>query len=193
MKKRSLGIVLALVMALVLGTSAMAASSIQASGIITDADAWDAEDTGWDLLITELHEEDEWLLDDISDPETLEEVLGDDYHDGLEVVDAVDISIIGDISKVVWDVTAELEIAGVTEDSEVYMLHWTGDEWEIVPIEVGDGYITATMSEFSPFAFVANEDFAESPKTGHPMATTAVIMVIAAAATLVVVSRRFAR
>ena len=67
MKKRSLAIVLALVMAFVLGTSAMAASSIQASGIITDADAWDAEDTGWNLLITELHEEDEWLADDIED------------------------------------------------------------------------------------------------------------------------------
>lgn len=193
MKKRSLGIVLALVLAFVLGTSAMAASSIQASGIITDADAWDSEDTGWDLLITELHEEDEWLLDDISDPETMEEVLGDDYHDGLEVIDAVDISIVGDVSKVAWDVTAEFEIAGVTEDTEIYMVHWNDEEWEVVPIEVGDGYITATMSGFSPFAFISDGELGESPKTGQPMTTAVVIMVMAAAAALVVVSRRFAR
>lgn len=194
MKKRSLGIVLALVMALVLGTSAMAASSIQASGIITGADAWDAEDTGWDLLITDLHEEDEWLVDDISDPDTMKEVLGDDYHDGLEVIDAVDISIVGDISKVVWDVTAELEVEGVTEDTEIYMVHWSDDEeWELVPIEVGDGYITATFDDLSPFVFISDEDLDKAPQTGQPMTTAAVVMVFAAAATLVVVSRRFAR
>lgn len=193
MKKRSLGIVLALIMALVLGTSAMAASSIQASGIITDADAWDSEDTSWDLLITELQEEDEWLFDDISDPDTMAEVLGDDYHDGLEVIDAVDISIVGDISKVAWDVTAELEITGVTEDTEIYMVHWNDEEWELVPIEVGDGYITATISSCSPFAFISDGELDESPKTGQPMTTAVVVMVFAAAATLVVVSKRFAR
>lgn len=194
MKKRSLGIVVSLVMALVLGTSAMAASSIQASGIITDAEAWDSKDTGWDLLITELHEEDEWLLDDISDPETMEEVLGDDYHDDLVVVDAVDISIVGDVSKVAWDVTAELEIAGVTEDSEFYMVHWTGDEWELTPIELGDGYITATLDSLSPFAFIADEDYEKAPKTGQPMQTATVVMIMAAAAVLVVVGKRgFAR
>lgn len=194
MKKRSLAIVLALVMAFVLGTSAMAASSIQASGIITDADAWDAEDTGWNLLITELHEEDEWLADDIEDVDTLKDVLGDDYNKDLEVVDLVDISVVGNVEDVVWPLTMELEVEGVTEDSVFYMLHYTDDAWEVVDIELGDGYITAEVDSLSPFAFVSDENPDKAPQTGQPMTTAVVVMVMAAAAVLAVVSKRgFAR
>ena len=194
MKKRSLAIVLALVMAFVLGTTAMAAGSIQASGIITDADAWDAEDTGWDLLITDLAEEDEWLADDIADEDTMKEVLGDDYSKGLEVIDIVDISVVGNVEEVVWPLTMELEVEGVSEDSEFYMVHYVDDAWEVVSIELGDGTVTAEVDSLSPFAFIADEDYAESPKTGQPMTTTVVVMMMAVAAVLVVVSKsRFAR
>ena len=90
-------------------------------------------------------------VEDLNDADTLESILGDAYTDGMTVVDVKDVTV-PEGSE--YPVTITFEYPGITADSNVVLLHWTGTEWEVIASVAGDGTITGTFSDLSPVAVV---------------------------------------
>lgn len=103
-------------------------------------------------------------------------------------------------------VEVTFEVEDVEEDDNVLLLHEAQtDDWEVIlPEEVGEGYVTAEFSGFSPIAIVkvtvedtaasegavgtavvAQVDDTVAPKTGEPFAWIALVAVVAFAGVVV--------
>ena len=101
-------------------------------------------------MVTETTVPDEELAVELLDmPEEQAEYITETY--GEKVLDTYDISVPEDTQ---FPVTISFD-ASVTDDQEVLLYHFTGDEWEeITPDEVDEGLITATFNSLSPVAVV---------------------------------------
>lgn len=195
MKKRTLGVVLSLVMALALGVTAMAAPSKTVTGIVKNVEAEDKDGKDANLVVTELPDACEDAAKEIKKTDTLKDVLGDDYSDKMTVLDVVGLDVLGDASSLKWPVTAKFKIDGVTADTVVKIVQWNGSEWVVVPVTVGKGYVEAKLDEAAPIAFIVDKSTmsTESPKTGDVSTAVIMLMVMAAAGVVVLGKKEFAR
>lgn len=116
-------------------------------------------------------------VEEIKNIEKIKEILGDAWKDGMQLVDIRNVEIIGDESLVVYPVNITFDVPGVTEESDVALLHFTEEagEWEVIECEAGDGTIDSVFNSLSPVAFIVDANTAKamesnvtSPKTGQP-------------------------
>ena len=195
MKKRTLAVVLSLVMALALGVTAMAAPSKTVAGIVDDVTATDADDKDVDIIVTELPDEYKDEVENLKDKDVMKDVLGDGFVDSMVVLDAVDLAVVGDEELIKWPVTIKFQIAGVVSDTVISLVQWNGEKWVVVPAKVGKGYVEATIDEIAPVAFIVDKDTLEpkSDKTGDVTTAVAMMVVLAAGALVVMGKKEFVR
>lgn len=194
MKKRSLGIVLSLVMTLAMGLTALAAPSKEVAGIIDKVEVVDTVNKGVEIIVSEPSKNvEETIVADVKKPETIKAVLGSAYTAKLSVLDVLNVSLKGDVDQVQWPITLKLSIAGVNKNTSMYVLAYVDGSWKKVEIvEMGSGYVTVKLNELSTLAFVADKDTLsiKSPSTGETVMTTAVAMMVAVAAVGMFVLKR---
>ena len=133
----------------------------------------------------------------------LKAVLGDAYVEGMEVVDAMDVSV---PEGTPMPVTITFDVPGVGADTKVAVLHYNGSAWEVLEGTAGNGTITATFTSLSPVAFVVDKNTATatgtsngsnssvSPKTGEDLgmltATVAAAVLVLGAGCVFFVKRK---
>lgn len=181
--KKFTSLVLVTVLSCMMGITTFAAgASPEISGVVTEiSKSVDKNGNAVEATIAEV--EDKGLVEDIR--ETFDEVLkaaGIEVTEGMEVVDVKDVSV---PEGTEFPVTITFKVAGVTAETKVQVLHYTGTEWEVVKSEAGEGTITATFTSLSPVAFVIDKDTmapigstsTEAPRTGMGMAVPAAIVI----------------
>lgn len=174
--KKYASLVLIVVLTCMMGLTAFAAGkSPVIEGFVTAINK--ATDKNGNVVEANLQEvEDKDLIEDIR--VTFRDVLkkaGIEVTKGMEVVDVKDVSV---PEGTEFPVTIMFKAAGVTPETKVQVLHYTGTEWEVVKSEAGKGTITATFTSLSPVAFVIDKDTmapvgstsTEAPRTGMGMA-----------------------
>lgn len=164
--KKAIALLLAVLFTMAMGMTALAADSPSASGVITGATGKDAAGREAEIIISST---------DMAAPTEaqLREILKGDFVEGMKVAALVDVSVKnGD--QLEWPVTITFQVPGVTEDSQVAVIHYTSGAWEnVTPVTLGDGTVTASFDSLSPVGIVMKDvpgtagDEAVSPKTGE--------------------------
>lgn len=185
--KKFTSLVLATVLSCMMGITAFAAgSSPEISGVVTEINKA-VDKNGNAVEVTLKQVADEKLVSDIKENfKSILEAAGIEVTKGMEVVDVKDVSV---PKGTEFPVTITFKVAGVTKDTKVEVLHYTGTEWEVVKSEAGEGTITATFNSLSPVAFVIDKDTmspvgstsTEAPRTGMGMAVPTAIVIGAVA------------
>lgn len=188
--KKWCGFVMAAVMVCAMGMTAFAANSPTASGVVNKVpSAVDKNGNAVKVEIRAIPEEYKEVAQEIKNIDKVKEVLGNQFVEGMEVVDVRDVVVVGDKSKLEFPLTLTFEVPGVLSTTKVAVLHYSDEKkaWEVVPSKAGNGTIEATFDSLSPVAFVvdkntsasaAGSDSVTSPKTGEGM--TASILGISA-------------
>ena len=188
--KKWCGLVMAAVMVCAMGMTAFAANSPTSTGVVNKiTSAVDKNGNSVDVEITEMPEEYKEVAQEIKNIDKVKELLGNQFVDGMEVVDVRNVEVIGDASLIEWPIIITFEVPGVLSTTKVAVLHYSDEKkaWEVVPSKAGNGTIEATFDSLSPVAFVvdkntsasaAGSDSVTSPKTGEGM--TASILGISA-------------
>ena len=186
--KKWCGFVMAAVMVCAMGMTAFAANSPTASGVVNKvSSAVDKNGNAVEVEIQAMPEEYKEVAKEIESIDKVKEVLGNQFVEGMEVVDVQDVVVVGD--KAEFPLTISFEVPGVLSTTKVAVLHYSDEKkaWEVVPSKAGNGTIEATFVSLSPVAFVvdkntsasaAGSDSVTSPKTGEGM--TASILGISA-------------
>lgn len=187
--KKAVAAVTAALTICAMSVTAFAQGSVASTGVVEVQGAQDANGNSVSASISSVPAEYAEAVNEIKTTEGLQTVLGDAYVEGMEVVDAMDVSVPEGTSM---PVTITFDVPGVGPDTKVAVLHFNGSEWEVVEATVGDGTITATFTSLSPVAFVVDKNIATgavtsngssvSPKTGE---NTGMLTASAAAAVLV--------
>ena len=187
--KRLAGICAAAVLALSMSLGAFAAESPSAEGIVISGKTADANGNTVQVTLEEVT--DTAVKAMLDDADYLEQVIGDEYVEGMKVADMKDVSV---PDGTPMPVTIEFEVNGVNKNTKVVVLHYNGTEWEKIKVDAVDyRSVTATFDSLSPVAFILDkvDETASvgttSPKTGmSPLVVTAafgaVICVAGAAA-----------
>ena len=188
--KKWCGFVMAAVMVCAMGMTAFAANSPTASGVVNKVpSAVDKNGNAVKVEIRAIPEEYKEVAQEIKNIDKVKEVLGNQFVEGMEVVDVQDVVVVGDKSKLEFPLTLTFKVPGVLSTTKVAVLHYSDEKkaWEVVPSKAGNGTIEATFDSLSPVAFVvdkntsasaAGSDSVTSPKTGEGM--TASILGISA-------------
>lgn len=102
-------------------------------------------------------------LEEIKDIEKLKELLGEEFEEGMQVVDVKDVTV---PEGTVFPVTITFKVTGVKPGSKVKVLHYDmkKKKWEVLDTIVGDGTVTVTFNSLSPVAFVVDGKTAEANK-----------------------------
>ena len=179
MKRKALGIVLSLVMALALGVTAMAAPSKTVTGVVESVKAEDSNGKKVSITVIEVSKKDAEVVVEVKKKEVIEEIAGDDYNSNWSVIDVFGLKISGNAAEVKWPIVAKLEVAGITAKSAVKVVQWNGSKWVAVEATVKNGYIEAEFDEDAPIAIVADKTTIKktSSKTGD--VTKGVVMMVA--------------
>lgn len=190
--KKWMGIVAASVMCFVLGMTAVAAPSPTTGGIVQEiTTSTDANGNAVEVEIVELTEEGKAAAQQLDDKTFVQELVGTEFVEGMEVLDIQEVEITGDKALVQWPVTLTFKVPGVVETTKVAVLHYDSEKkaWEKVDSKAGNGTVEATFHSLSPVAFIVDQDTmgsavssgsATSPKTGE----STVVMVFALVALL---------
>lgn len=194
MRRKGLGIVLSMVLALAMGVTTMAAPSREVVGIVSKVEMKDAVGRDVSISVRELPQEYQTASEKLEDTTVLQQVLGNDYKSTYTVWDVVDLVQVSE-GDVDFPATVRVAVEGVTEGSDVVVLQWDGEEWVAVEAVVKNGYIEITVDGIAPVAFVADMKTVTktSPTTGD-VAPIAVMVVMAAAVGAVALGKKeFAR
>lgn len=195
MKRKGLGIVLSLVMAMTIGVTAMAAPSKTVTGIVEDITTIDSEGTDVSISVVEMPDKFAGVAKKLDDKATLKEILGDDYKSTYKVWDKVGLKANGNVEDIQFPVTVRTDISSVKEDSDVFVVQWNGSEWVLLDATLYNGYIEFDVDDLGPIAFIADMKTvsATSPTTGDVAPMVAVAMMMAAAGAVVLGKKEFAR
>ncbi len=188
--KRLAGICAAAVLALSMSLSAFAAESPSAEGIVISGKTADANGNTVQVTLEEVT--DTAVKAMLDDADYLEQVIGDEYVEGMKVADMKDVSV---PDGTPMPVTIEFEVNGVNKNTKVVVLHYNGTEWEKIKVDAVDyRSVTATFDSLSPVAFILDkvDETASvgttSPKTGMSplvvMAAFGAVICVAGAAAL---------
>lgn len=168
--------------------TAFAQGSVHSTGVVTisGGNAIDANGARVQADMNAIPAQYADALNRIKTQDGLKAVMGDAFVEGMEVVDAADVTV---PEGTPMPVTITFTVPGVGPDTKVAVLHYNGTAWEIVESKVGEGTITATFTSLSPVAFVIDKNTAageikpagntNSPKTGE---NTTMLVIVAAAA-----------
>lgn len=197
--KKFAALATALVLTLTMGMTAMAAPSPAVSGVVTSGIAVDKNGNKVDLVIEELPSKYQDAVAELNSKETLKNLLGSAYVDGMTVIDVKEVRVEG--QGITFPVTITFDVPGVISTTKVAVLHYNTDssQWEVVPSKAGNGTIEATFDSLSPVAFVVDKNTmassasSTSPKTGENSMTTALMAVIVCAVGGIYVLSRKAR
>ena len=200
--KKLIVFALVLAMALAIPTAALADTFISSpsthdaptlvSAVIDPAD-WDGE-----IIVTAFAdrdtlpaEEQEKLMTAYDGIKESEEVT--DLHDDLAkvaeklgvTVDKLAVSTLFNIHATKEGIkSAKLTLKSAKFENIVTLLHFNGEDWEIVDIDADGTTITFTATDFSPYAaVVATEELPDSPITGEeiPMGLVALAVLFGVA------------
>lgn len=158
--KKFIAFICAVVLTISTAVTAFALPSVVVTGIVTGIQkAVDANGKIVELIIRNLPDEYKEIVEEIKSQEKLKELLGDDYIEGMQVIDVKDVITVGDVT---FPVTITFNVTGVTSNSKAILLHYDTNvkAWEKIPAEVGEGTVTATFNSLSPVAFVVDKDTA---------------------------------
>lgn len=195
MKRKGLGIILSLVMAMTIGVTAMAAPSKTVTGIVEDITTTDSEGTDVSISVVEMPDKFTGAAKKLDDKATLKEILGDDYKSTYKVWGKVDLKANRNVEDIQFPLTVRTDISSVKEDSDVFVVQWNGSEWVLLDATSYNGYIEFDVDDLGPIAFIADMKTvsATSPTTGDVAPMVAVAMMMAAAGAVVLGKKEFAR
>lgn len=184
-------VVAAVVMTCTMSVTSFAQGSVHSTGVvsISDMNAVDANGVQVQAAMNSIPAEYADAVNSIKSTEGLKEVLGAAYVEGMEVVDAADVTV---PEGTPMPVTITFNVPGVGVNTKVAVLHYNGNAWEIVESKAGEGTITAIFTSLSPVAFVIDKntavgnvkpsDGSTSPKTGETTGALAVPTILAGVA-----------
>lgn len=171
--RKLVGAVISAALIATMSLGVLAAPSPSANGTVSKSgSATDANGNAVEVTLSEVPAKYADAVAQIKNADTLKEVLGNAYVEGMEVVDVKDVSV---PDGTVFPVTITFSVPGVTAGTKIAVLHYNGSAWEVVEAKAGAGTITATFTSLSPVAFVvdtgkapkANGSSTTSPKTGE--------------------------
>lgn len=202
MMKKLTAVLCAAVLCLSTAASVFAQPSPEVSGVVTGVSTGtDANDNAIEATVGEVPAEYQAAVDQVKDLTFVQNLLGDAFVEGMQVVDVKDVTV---PEGTVFPATLSFNVTGVTADSTVAVLHYdtAAGAWEVVESKAGNGTITATFDSLSPVAFVVDGNAAAgassqtsgsatSPKTGETsVLSMAAVIAAAALAGMAVVSFR---
>ena len=204
MMKKLTAVLCAAVLCLSTAASVFAQPSPEVSGVVTGVST--GTDANDNATVGEVPAEYQAAVDQVKDLTFVQNLLGDAFVEGMQVVDVKDVTV---PEGTVFPATLSFNVTGVTADSTVAVLHYdtAAGAWEVVESKAGNGTITATFDSLSPVAFVVDGNAAAgstaagassqtsgsatSPKTGETSALSmAAVIAAAALAGMAVVSFR---
>jgi len=172
--RKLVGAVISAALIATMSLGVLAAPSPSANGTVSKSgSATDANGNAVEVTLSEVPAKYADAVAQIKNADTLKEVLGNAYVEGMEVVDVKDVSV---PDGTVFPVTITFSVPGVTAGTKIAVLHYNGSAWEVVEAKAGAGTITATFTSLSPVAFVVdkgtaaaktNSSSTTSPKTGE--------------------------
>ncbi len=128
--KKVLGIVLAGTLSIAMGITAFATPSPEKNAIVTEyteyTEAVDKNGNNVEIIIENLTEEGKEAAKLLQDKQTLKEIIGDNYVDGMEVIDVREVRAIG---NPVFPVTITFKVPGVLASTNVAILHYENGAW----------------------------------------------------------------
>lgn len=207
MMKKLTAVLCAAVLCLSTAVSVFAQPSPEVSGVVTGISAGiNADGDAVEVTLSEVPAEYQAAVEQVKDSAFVQNLLGDAFVEGMQVVDVKDVTV---PEGTVFPVTITFNVTGVTADSTVAVLHYdtAAGAWEVVESKAGNGTITATFDSLSPVAFVVDGNAAAgstaagassqtsgsatSPKTGETsVLSMAAVIAAAALAGMAVVSFR---
>ena len=202
MMKKLTAVLCAAVLCLSTAASVFAQPSPEVSGVVTGVSTGtDANGNAIEATVGEVPAEYQAAVDQVKDLTFVQNLLGDAFVEGMQVVDVKDVTV---PEGTVFPATLSFNVTGVTADSTVAVLHYdtAAGAWEVVESKAGNGTITATFDSLSPVAFVVDGNAAAgassqtsgsatSPKTGETsVLSMAAVIAAAALAGMAVVSFR---
>ena len=205
MMKKLTAVLCAAVLCLSTAVSVFAQPSPEVSGVVTGISAGiNADGDAVEVTLSEVPAEYQAAVEQVKDSAFVQNLLGDAFVEGMQVVDVKDVTV---PEGTVFPVTITFNVTGVTADSHVAVLHYDTEAgaWEVVESKAGNGTITATFDSLSPVAFVVDGNAAAgstaagassqtsgsatSPKTGETsVLSMAAVIAAAALAGMAVVS-----
>ena len=197
MMKKLTAVLCAAVLCLSTAVSVFAQPSPEVSGVVTGISAGiNADGDAVEVTLSEVPSEYQAAVEQVTDSAFVQNLLGDAFVEGMQVVDVKDVTV---PEGTVFPVTVTFNVTGVTADSRVAVLHYdtAAGAWEVVESKAGNGTITAIFDSLSPVAFVVDGNAAAgstaagassqtsgsatSPKTGETSALSMAAVIAAAA------------
>ena len=205
MMKKLTAVLCAAVLCLSTAASVFAQPSPEVSGVVTGVfGGTNADGDAVEVTLSEVPAEYQAAVEQVKDSAFVQNLLGDAFVEGMQVVDVKDVTV---PEGTVFPVTITFNVTGVTADSTVAVLHYdtAAGAWEVVESKAGNGTITAIFDSLSPVAFVVDGNAAAgstaagassqtsgsatSPKTGETsVLSMAAVIAAAALAGMAVVS-----
>lgn len=181
--RKILSVMLAGTLSIAMGITAFAAPSPEKNAVVTEVtESVDKSGNHVEIIIEDLKADGKEAAKLLQDKQTLKKVIGDNYVDGMEVIDVREVRAVGNPT---FPVTITFKVPGVLASTNVAILHYENGAWTEEPSKAGKGTITATFDSLSPVAFVVDKNASASstvsPKTGETP-TVAVVGVIAVVA-----------
>ena len=97
--KKFIAFICAVVLTISTAVTAFALPSVVVTGIVTGIQkAVDANGKIVELIIQNLPDEYKEIVEEIKSQEKLKELLGDDYIEGMQVIDVKDVITVGDVT-----------------------------------------------------------------------------------------------
>lgn len=178
---KTIGLVAAI--ASCIGMTVFAAPSPSGSTVVTEVEsATDANGNAIEATISsEIPAEYAEAVAEIKTEAVLKEILGDDFNENMAVADVKEVTV---PEGTAFPATLSFAMKGVTKDSKVQILHYTGTEWEKIETTVAEGTVKGTFNSLSPVAFVVDKTTlssgATSPATSASAVSTVAVIGLAA-------------
>lgn len=166
--KKAVAVVTAALTICAMSVTAFAQGSVKSTGVVSPQGAKDANGNSVTVSTASIPAEYAEAVNTVKTTDGLKAVLGDAYVEGMEVVDAMDVSV---PEGTPMPVTITFDVPGVGADTKVAVLHYNGTAWEVLEGTAGNGTITATFTSLSPVAFVVDKNTATGTSTGSNTST----------------------
>lgn len=181
--RKILSVMLAGTLSIAMGITAFATPSPEKNSVVTEyTEAVDKNGNHVEIIVEDLTKDGKEAAKLLQNKQTLKDTIGDNYKEGMEVVDVREVHAVGNAT---FPLTITFKVPGVLASTNVAVLHYENGAWTEEPSKAGKGTITATFDSLSPVAFVVDKNASASstvsPKTGET-STVAVVGVIAVVA-----------
>lgn len=168
--RKLVGAVISAALLVTMSFGVLAAPSPAVSGTVSKVNAaTDANGNAVEVKLAEVPAQYAEAVAQIKNVDTLKEVLGSAFVEGMSVVDVKEVTV---PEGTTFPVTITFAVPGVTAGTKVAVLHYNGSAWEVVESTAGNGTITATFTSLSPVAFVVDKNTASSSTAAKTTSTS---------------------